>query len=402
MIATVESNLTLPAFAEMLFEPARYKVLYGGRGGGKSWAIARALLILAHQRPLRVLCTREHQVSIRDSVHRLLTDQIHAMGMHGAYQVTRGEIRNRVQGSVFLFEGLRHNIANIKSMEGVDIAWVEEAERISEASWKILIPTIRKEGSEIWVSFNPDQDDDPTYKRFIASPPDSAVVRKVGWRDNPWFPAELRAEMEHDFRVDPDAAAHVWGGECRKETDAQVLKGKWQVEEFEPEDSWDGPYHGADWGFANDPTVLVRCWIGNRTLYVEREAHKVGLELDDTAGYFQQHVPGCENYTIRSDSARPETISYLRRHGLPLVEAAPKWHGSVEDGVAHLRSYDRIVIHPRCIHTIKEARFYSYKVDRRTGDVLPEIADAWNHCIDAIRYALTPLHRQNQKRAGTW
>lgn len=377
----------LPAYAEPLFQPARYKVLHGGRGGAKSWTVARALLIMAAQRPLRILCAREIQKSIQDSVHRLLADQAEALGL--PYDVTQREIRHP-NGSLFLFEGLRHNITKIKSLEGVDIAWVEEAERISEASWNVLIPTIRKSGSEIWVTFNPDQETDPSYQRFVLKPPPGTWTKRVGWQDNPWFSEELRAEKDYLYRVDPDAAAHVWGGDCRQATDAQILKDKWTVEEFEPGEDW-APLHGADFGFAQDPTTLIRTYVHGQTLYISHESYHIGLELDHTAAAWERAVPNVARYAIRADSARPESISYLKRHGMARIEAAPKWKGSVEDGIAHLRQYESIIIHPRCHHTIAEARLYSYKVDERTGDVLPQIVDKHNHCMDALRYALAPL-----------
>ncbi|HET7321185.1 MAG TPA: PBSX family phage terminase large subunit [Longimicrobiaceae bacterium] len=390
------TTIDLPDYAGVLWQPARYIVLYGGRGGAKSWSTARALVIQAAQVPLRILCAREIQKSIQDSVHRLLTDQIGALGIPG-YETTRGEIRH-ANGSLFLFEGLRHNVTKIKSLEGIDVAWVEEAERISEESWNVLIPTVRKAGSRILVTFNPDQDTDPSYRRFVLEPPPDTIARRVSWQDNPWLSDELIAEKDYLYRVDPDAAAHVWGGECRQATDAQILKGKWTVEEFEPTRSgpaaWDGPYHGADFGFAQDPTTLVRCWIHDRRLFIERESYGVGLELDHTAVKWKRDVPGCEDYVVRADSARPESISYLRRHGVPRIEGAPKWKGSVEDGIAHLRQYEQIVIHPRCTHAADEARHWSYKVDKRTGDVLPQAADGHEHLWDAARYALAPMIRQ--------
>lgn len=386
------ATASLPTYAQPLFAPHRYKVIYGGRGAARSWSVARALLIMAAMRPLRILCARELQKSIRDSVHRLLSDQIQLMGL--PYEILQTEIRH-ANGSLFIFEGLRHNITKIKSIEGVDICWVEEAERVSETSWNVLIPTIRKSGSEIWITFNPDLESDPTYRRFVLQPPPGAWVMKVSSEDNPWLPDELKAERDYLWKVDPEAAAHVWGGDTRQATDAQILKGKWTVEEFEPEDGWDGPYHGADFGFAQDPTTLVRCWVHGHRLYVEREAYRIGLELDHTGEHWKANVPGCERYVIRADSARPESISYLRRHGFPQITGAPKWSGSVEDGIAHLRQYEQIIIHPRCKHTADEARHYSYKVDARTGDVLPVVADGSEHIWDAVRYALAPLIKQS-------
>lgn len=393
-MSAVETNTLvadLPEYAEPLFEPHRYKVLYGGRGAGRSWTMARTLLIQAAARPLRILCTRELQNSIQDSVHRLLVDQIRLLGL--PFEITQREIRH-LNGSVFLFEGLRYNVTRIKSIEGIDVCWVEEAEKVSKESWDVLIPTIRKEGSEIWVTFNPDLESDPTYQRFIVHPPPGAWVAKVSGDDNPWLPDTLVAEREYLYRVDPDAAAHVWGGECRQASDAQILRGKWIVEAFEPGADWDGPYHGLDFGFAQDPLAAVKCWIHGRRLMVEHEAYQIGLELDDTAPFLERHIPGIASHVVRADSARPESISYLRRHGLPRIEAVEKWSGSVEDGIAHLRSYEQIVIHSRCKHTADEARHYSYKVDQRTGDVLPVIVDAANHTIDSARYALAPLIRR--------
>jgi phage terminase large subunit len=393
-----EATCELPDYAAPLFEPKRYKVLYGGRGAARSWSVARTLLIKAAESPLRVGCFREFQKSIKDSVHRLLKDQIELLELPG-YDVTDREIRHD-NGSLFLFEGLRHNVTKIKSLEGIDIAWVEEAERVSKSSWDVLIPTIRKAGSEIWINFNPDLADDPTFVRFVVTKRADAWVCKVSSSDNPWFPAELAAERTYLYRVDPDAAAHVWGGECRQSSGAQILRGKWIVDDFTPEPAWDGPYHGADFGFAQDPNTIVRCWIAPGTianstgrLMIEYEAYKIGQDTDDISTHWQAEVPGCETFTIRADCARPETISYLTRHGLPLIVGVEKWAGSVEDGIAHLRQYEQIVIHPRCKHAAEEARHYSYKIDQRTGDILPVIADAHNHIWDSVRYALAPLIR---------
>lgn len=378
-----------PAKFNFLFRPARYKVAHGGRGGAKSWAFARALLIKGAQAPVRVLCARELQVSIADSVYKLLKEQIEELGLQAYYEVQKSGIYGS-NGTEFIFAGIRSNVTKIKSMEGVDVAWVEEAQSISAASWDVLIPTIRKPGSEIWVSFNPDLDRDPTYKRFVLNPPPGAVVVEVSWADNPWLPEPLRIEKDYLYRTDPEAAAHVWGGKTRRNSNAQVLRGRYRIEAFEPGEGWDGPYYGADWGFGVDPTALVRCWVFGRTLYIEYEAYGVGVEVDHTPRLFDQ-VPGAREHVIRADNARPETISYMQRHGYPRMLAAEKGPGSVEDGVEHLRSYEAIVIHPRCTHAADEARLWSYKVDKLTGDVLPVLVDRNNHIMDALRYALEPI-----------
>lgn len=196
-----------------LFEPFRYKVLYGGRAGLKSWGIARALLLIAAQTPKRILCVRELQASLDDSVHRLLSDQIYALGLQGFYTIEKASIRG-ANGSEFSFEGIRHNVQKIKSYEGIDICWVEEAQAVRKFSWEVLIPTIRKAGSEIWVSFNPFREKDDTYQRFIVNPQPNSVVIRMSWRDNQWLSPELLAEIEHARVNSPDDYLHIWEGHC--------------------------------------------------------------------------------------------------------------------------------------------------------------------------------------------
>lgn len=374
---------------DILFKPARYKVLYGGRGAAKSWEITRALIIKGLQSKLRVLCAREIQHSIADSVHKLLSEQIYEMGFAPWYKITKNTITG-VNGTEFIFSGLRFNVREIKSKEGIDICWIEEAQSVSEESWDVLIPTIRKEKSEIWLSFNPDAETDPTYRRFVIDPPPDSFVRKVGWQDNPWFPDVLRQEMEYLKRVDYEAYLHVWEGEVRRISDAIIFKDKFVVEPFETPDSVRF-YHGADWGFAQDPTALVRCFIKDRRLYVDMEAYGVGVELDETGALFDA-IPTARKWPIKADSARPETISYMKRAGFNIT-AARKWQGSVEDGIAFMKSFEKIVLHPRCKHAIDEFGHYSYKVDKQTNDVLPIIVDANNHCI--ARGTLVSTERGN-------
>ncbi|HEX7072257.1 MAG TPA: PBSX family phage terminase large subunit [Rhodothermales bacterium] len=394
----------LPAYAQHLWQRHRYKVIWGGRGGTRSWTVARTLLLMAAFAPIRILCAREIQSSIKDSVHQLLRDQIELMRLTG-FIVTDREIRH-VNGSLFIFKGIRHNITAIKSLEAVDICWVEEAERITKESWSILIPTIRKPGSEIWVTFNPDQEDDATYKRFIAHPPKDCWAVKVGWQDNPWLSDELREEKDYMYATDPEGADWVWGGNTRRISEAQILRGKYVVQEFvvpytEDADgqripAWDGPYQGQDFGFGTDPAAAVRLWVHDEVLYVEYEGWKLHLEIDETAAQWNHDLPDFHRYVTRADSARPDTISYLKRHGLPRIRPAKKHAGSVADGIAHLRSYRQIVIHPRCTHFIQECKLYSYKVDARSGDVLPIIIDKHNHLIDSARYALDPLIKRRR------
>jgi Phage terminase large subunit len=232
-LRTMESvAIDMPPKFDALMTPARYKVYYGGRGGAKSWSIARALVKLAAEKPLRILCTREFQSSIGDSVYRLICDQIISTGLSSIFDITQASITSSA-GAQFIFKGLRRSIQEIKSMEGIDICWVEEAQTISNASWEILIPTIRKEGSEIWISFNPEDSNDPTYQRFVVSPPPSAIVEKVGWEDNPHLPATLEAERLYMLEVDPEAYEHVWGGHCRTISDAVIFRNRFEIGDFD-------------------------------------------------------------------------------------------------------------------------------------------------------------------------
>ena len=205
-----------PSKLKPLFKSARYKVFHGGRGSGKSWGVARALLILARQKKLRILCTREVQKSIKDSVHALLSDQITALGFGADFQILETEIRCTVTGSVFLFAGLsQHTVESVKSFEGCDIVWVEEAQSVSGKSWDVLVPTIRKPGSEIWITLNPQLESDETYQRFIAIPPPDSVVVEMNYMDNPWFPEVLEAERSHAQKtMKREKYAHIWEGKC--------------------------------------------------------------------------------------------------------------------------------------------------------------------------------------------
>ena len=385
-------NLEIPDTFEFLTDPPlgglRYRVAYGGRGSMKSWNFARTLLWLGAGARLRILCAREFQSSIRDSVHRLLAEQAELIGLGKWYEIQQQVIRGR-NGTEFTFIGLKRDPHKIKSTEGIDLCWVEEAEAVSDESWSILIPTIRKDNSEIWVTFNPALATDPTWRRFVEDQPARSVVRFLAYRQNPYLPQVLAEEARELRRKDPEGCAYIWGGEPWQRSDAEVLADKWRVEEFEPGEGWQGPYYGADWGFAKDPTVLVRMWLADGRLWIDYDERGVGLSMDDIARRFDR-VPGSREHTIRADNARPETINELRQRGFKCI-GAPKWAGSVKDGVEHLRSYEEIVIHPRCKGWIQEARLWRYKTDSRTGDVLPKLADGHDHGPDATRYGLSPL-----------
>lgn len=386
-------NFELPEkLVFFLSEKARYKVAYGGRGSAKSWTVARCLVLLALQSKVRILCTRQLQTSIKDSVHKLLSDSIQALGLIEFFDITRDSIRCKNNGSEFIFKGIQNNINEIKSIEGIDYCWVEEAQSVSTESWEILIPTIRKEGSEIWVTFNPDREEDATYQRFIKTPPPDSVIRLVNYNDNPWFTDVLRKEMEYCKEVDQGKYEHIWLGKTVIDTELQVYNGKFELKEFQTPEKTTF-YYGVDWGFANDPTAIVRCFIKDQCLYIDYEAGGVGVEFEELPALFDS-IPDIRRWDIRADNARPETISYMARQNYR-IKACPKWKGSVEDGIEYIRSFRRIYVHPRCKHTYEEFKFYSYKQDRNTGDILPIVLDKNNHYMDALRYALNPYIQKN-------
>lgn len=668
-----------------LTDKKRYKVAYGGRGSAKSWTVARCLILNAIKSKVRILCTRQLQTSIKDSVHKLLCDSINDLKLNEYFNITRDSI-TCINGSEFIFKGLQNQTNEIKSMEGINFCWCEEAQSISEDSWQILIPTIRKEGSEIWITFNPDREEDATYQRFVKNTPPDSIIELVNYYDNPWFPDVLRKEMEYCKEVDFGKYEHVWLGKTVIDTDAQIYHGKFEMLDFEtPENTTF--YYGADWGFAClvgntlvqtdkgeipikdikigdkvltregykkvlfsqskgekevfaldcgygysiivtgdhriytkdgwkrvdelneyeticvtklnlmgkfikdirrvntlitsitrqeknigyiteiygntitgkflkamiftiltgmhltmnlktlcallkantqkfitkinsalflknlqrrtdiqkrigqkeeknhykqhkkdvenvksvekntpllmftknivhqiaekgqiaekvkknifvkfaentflhhltttekhalksvhikrqlltekeevfditvengeffangllvhncDPTALIRCFIKEQCLYIDYESGGIGVEFEELPALFDA-IPDVRKYEIRSDSARPETISYMTRQGFKTT-ACPKWKGSVEDGIEYIRSFRRIYVHPRCKHTYEEFKFYSYKQDKNTGDILPIVLDKDNHYLDALRYALNPYIQKN-------
>lgn len=377
-------NIQIPEVYEPLFRPYRFKGYYGGRGGAKSASFARALLTIAMQKPTRIVGAREIQLSINDSVKRLLDDIIAYYKLDYFFRSTRNEIIGK-NGSLFFFIGLKHNPQKIKSMEGVDICWVEEADGVSQESLDLLIPTIRKEGSEIWFSWNPRDIKAPVHQMFIVNQRSNAYIKKVNYDANPWFPDVLRTEMEYDRGHDTEKYQHIWLGEPVKRSRALVFN-NWRIDTFEAPPGTIF-YLGADWGFSQDPTALARMYIDDetRTLYIDYEAYGIGVEIDDLPELFDQ-VPESRKWLITADSARPETISYVARHGFN-IEGAKKGPGSVEDGVEFLKSYS-IVIHVRCKHTQYDFGTYSYKINKKTNDILSVLEDKNNHFPDLIRYAL--------------
>lgn len=388
---------------EFLDSPKRYKVLYGGRGSGKSVGIADHLLLFALQCKERILCTREFQSSIAESVHRLLSDRIYAHRLDKLFKVSNDSIVCIPTKSDFLFKGLRRSIHEIKSLEGVTKCWVEEAQRISRQSLNILIPTIRKENSEIWFSLNPEEEDGAVYHDFVLTKRENAIVKQLNWRDNPWFPKVLEEERQYCLQYNPQMYDHIWEGQPLKISDAVIFKDKYEIADFdEPTELIEKGeitvLLGMDFGFSQDPNATIRGYIHNRNLYITHEHYQVGLEIDKIKDAIS-FIPGVGKYTIKCDNSRPETIVFLRKQGLR-TKAADKWPNSVEEGVEFMRNFKRIYIHPRCKHTADEFRSYSYKVDKMTNEILPVIDDKNNHAIDAIRYMLDAYIRSKSVPRG--
>jgi phage terminase large subunit len=404
-------RIEIPAAFGKLAKAARYKGAFGGRGSGKSHAFATMLIIRCLQRTCNAVCVREFQRTLDQSVFRLLTEKIRAFGLEAGdpeaplsepkFHISKTHIVTSGGGRI-IFEGMAaHNAESIKSLEGFDLAWVEEAQVLSQRSLDLLLPTIRVKDSEIWFTWNPRNSTDPV-DAFLrgAHAPANATLVEVNYEDNPWFSDELAGEMEWARASDPEKYAHVWLGKYEEMSEARVFK-NWRVatdkdlaamEALDPERVY---YFGGDWGFARDPTTLLRCWLRARTLYVDREAYAIGCEIEDTPDLFDTIENGqARHWPSMVDSARPEMISYMRRHGYPKMRAAKKGEGSVEDGIAFLQNYT-IVVHPDCKHVIDELTCYRYKTDPRTDLVIPKLKDEKNHTIDSLRYATEPARRAN-------
>jgi phage terminase large subunit len=382
----------IPVFAHARGS-VRYRGAYGGRGSGKSFTFAKMAAIFGAVEPLRILCCREYMNSIKESFHAEVKNAIASNAwLEKQYDVGVDYIRS-TNGTEFIFRGLRNNISAIKSLAQIDICIIEEAEDVPEQGWIDLEPTIRAPKSEIWVIWNPRKRESAVNQKFSGeNPPPRCAIAELNYTDNFWFPAELEEQRKHAQTVmSPELYAHVWEGAYLERSDAQIFKDKYRVMAFEPNEHWGMPYCGLDFGFSQDPTAAVKCWVFDGRLYIEHEAGKIGLELDKTQPFIAAAIPEFCKHEIMADSARPESISYLKRHGMPYIKGVEKGKGSVEDGLIFMQSFTEIVIHPRCVETIKEFGLYSYKLDRDSGRVTDIVVDANNHYIDAIRYALQPL-----------
>jgi phage terminase large subunit len=386
-----------PVKLEGLFKKSRYKVAYGGRGGAKSWGIARALLILGVKSPMRILCAREFMTSMRDSVHKLLCDQIESLGLLGFYEITQASIRGK-NGTEFAFVGLKNNIANVKSYEGVDICWVEEAQTVSRLSWNVLIPTIRKEGSEIWVSFNPELETDETYQRFVANPPADSITMKVNWYDNPWFPDTLKLEKDALKARDEEAYNQVWEGLCRQTVDGAIFAKEMQQAEKDgricrvPYDATKPVHAIFDLGWSDSTAIWFLQFIGMETRlirYIEDSQKTISYYLAtmQTYGYVYDKIwlpHDAENKTLAAAGRSIDDIVRAAGYKTEIMPRVP-----IVDSINAART-----IFPNCYfdreHTadgLACLRHYRYEVDPETGQFSRNpLHDHYSHGADAFRY----------------
>jgi len=391
------SAVDFPIKLQMLFDPCRYKVLYGGRGGAKSWGVARALLVIGVKKPTRVLCAREFQNSIGQSVHKLLSDQIIALKLESFYEITQNSIRGK-NGTEFAFVGLKNNVTNIKSFEGVDLCWVEEAQSVSKTSWNILIPTIRKEKSEIWITFNPELESDETYQRFVVSPPENCKVAKINWSDNPWFPDTLKLEKDALFSRDREAYNTVWEGLCRQTVDGAIFAKELTMAELDgricnvPYDPIKPCHVVFDLGWADSTAYWIVQFIAQEVRlirYHEDNQQTIAHYLAKIQSYgyvidtiWLPHDAG--NKTLASHGKSIEEVVRAANFNTRVIERTP-----IVDSINAARMmfnkcwFDRNNTHEglQCL------RHYRYDVDPDTKQFSQKpLHDNYSHGADAFRY----------------
>lgn len=392
----MQATIQFPEKLGFLFAPKRYKVAHGGRGSGKSWSFAQALLLQAAQRPLRILCTREVQKSIKDSVHRLLSDQIQRLGLGSFYEITETEIRGR-NGSLFVFAGLAsHTVESIKSFEGIDRVWCEEAQAISKRSWDVLIPTIRKPGSEIWISFNPELDTDETWKRFVLTPPDDAIVAAVNWHDNPWFPEVLEKERRDCQLRDPEGYKTIWQGQCKAAVDGAIYADEIARMQIEKR-VCNVPYDPAlrvhviwDLGW-NDSMFLILAQKGvadMRVIEVIEEDHKT---LDWFSAELRQRRYNWGKLWLPHDGAHGD---FKTGKSAQQIMQGLGWKVEITPSMPVARGIDLTrMLFPRLYvdqtkgaRLIECAKRYRRTINRTTNEPGEPLHDEFSHGADTLRY----------------
>ena len=388
-----------PSKLKCLFEPkhSRYRVLFGGRGAGKSHSVARALLCMGVKDTLRILCAREFQTSIKDSVHKLLVDQIYNLGLQAHYEVTQSSIRG-LNGTEFIIAGIKNNINGLKSIEGIDYCWVEEANNVTQTSFDVLIPTIRKNDSEIWITFNPELPSDYTYKRFVIDPPINAVVQKVNWNDNPWFPEVLDLERQSLRTRDFEAYQNVWEGFTRSTIDGAIFAKEMQRAEQDnricnvPYDAVKPVIAVFDIGWADSTAVWFVQFIGMETRlirYYETNQTTISeiLAKMQTFGYVYDtlYLPhDAQNRTISSNGRSLEEIVRASGYNVRIIERTP-----ISDSINAARTIFSSCYFDKT-HTVAGLdclRHYRYDTNPETGAFSKSpLHDQYSHGADAFRY----------------
>jgi phage terminase large subunit len=396
MGAMNEVNAKFPETLDFLFQPARYKVLYGGRGGAKSWGVARALLIQGAQSPLRILCAREFQNSIGDSVHHLLRTQIEALKLDSFYQIQNASITG-LNGTEFVFAGLRNNTSRIKSFEAIDRAWIEEAQTVSKSSWKDLMPTIRKDGSEIWITFNPELETDETYQRFVVNPPTDAIVRKVNWTENPFFNAVLEQERLDDLKRDPVAYRNIWEGECRSTLEGAIYGNEIRKAEEEgrimsvPYDALKQVHTFWDLGWADNTSIWFAQSVGPELRLIDYYSNQL-----QPLQHYMQVLQG-KGYIYGTDwlphDARAKSLATGRSVEEIMLSMGRKVqitpNLSLFDGINAARTiFNRCYFDKdKCSEGLQALRHYRYDIDPESKQLSGKPLHDWaSHGADAFRY----------------
>lgn len=383
----------IPAFHNLTTNQYDAIVWKGGRGGAKSQALVAIGILESYIDDGVILCCREIQKSIDDSLYQAIVSGIEDRGLKDNFKIIRDEITNLVTGARFIFAGLKTNITSIKSINKLRVVLVDEAENVTQNSWDVLRPTPRYGNTRLYVVFNPRFEADATWQEFIERQDDRTLVITINWQDNPWFPASLNNQRLRDARGDAGRYQWIWGGNFLKISDASVLGKKIRSEYFDIDESFGDPLIGIDWGFSNDPTAITESYVRDQILYIRRAADRVGLELDDTPAWLIKHVPNVKLFTSRADSSRPETISKVKndsKNPLRLIKACKKYSGCVEEGIAHLQSYKAIIVHPEADACLAELTAYSYKKDK-FDEPTSVLQDKDNHYADSLRYGVEPL-----------
>lgn len=396
LVNAKEGKVAFPEKLQFLFKPARYKILYGGRGGAKSWGVARALLIAGTMEPLRIMCAREFQNSILDSVHHLLKTQIEDMGLTAFYNIQNSSIAGR-NGTEIVFVGLKNNVSRIKSYEGIDRVWVEEAQTVSKSSWETLIPTIRKEGSEIWATFNPELDTDETYQRFVVEPPKDAVVVKMNWSDNKWFPEVLERERLELKERDPDSYRNVWEGECRSTLQGAIYAKEIRAAEEEGRirtvlyDVLKPVTTFWDLGWADNTSIWFAQTVGQELRLIDYYSnnqqplqHYIEVLQNKHYVYGTDWLPhDAKAKTLATGRSVEEMMTAMGRR----VSITPNL--SLFDGISAARTiFNRCYFDKdKCSEGLQDLRHYRYDIDPESKQLSGRpLHDHHSHAADAFRY----------------